>query len=279
MASLAAFSGPTFTQAQCEALFAAVLVHDDYFPDAVLPAQVDLDYSQDQLTASYALCRQLWLTGTDWSELDRIIQRLSQQLGKDEGALKAFKDVRAKFKHLQFSCHNLDARHTYPRWLHWITGVMGELQDGFRYGQYAAAKRYVTVLRLLMTWLPRLLIKREVEGFQHCTPESFRLHVKNQMADVRRLLSKPDCTGREFHDGRKVVSRMVAFYDDMKILYPSSDHDALTQIFSSINGLMGGMHDELVARKLAGTLDYAKDRFPLPDEIRERLTDITRAFP
>jgi hypothetical protein len=279
MASSAAFSGPEFTQAQCDALFAAVLVHDDYFPDAVLPARVDLDYSQDQLSASYALCRQLWLTGTDWSAFDRIIRRLGQQQGKDADALKAFKDIRAKFKHLQFSCHNLDVRHSYPRMLHWITGVMGEMQDGFRYGQYAAAKRYVTLLRLFMTRLPLVLIRREVDGFQPCSPESFRLYLKNQMDDVRRLLAKSDCTGKDFHDGRKVVSRMVAFYDDMKILYPSSDHDALTQIFSSINGLMGGMHDDLVARKLAGTLDYAKDRFPLPDEIRERLTDITRVFP
>jgi hypothetical protein len=268
-----------FPQEQCDALFAAILVHDDYFPDAVLPAHVQLDYTQEQLSASYLLCRQLWRSGTDWAELDRIVRVLSDAEGRDENTLKAFKDVRARFKHLHFACHNVDARHAYPRWLHWITGIMGEMLDGFKYGQSAAGKRYGLILRLFMSRGPRFLIQREVDQFAPCTPESFRTYVKGQIGELRAFLAKPDCTGKQFHDSRKVVSRMVAFYDDVKILYPSPDHDALTQVFSSINGLMGGMHDDLVERKMNGALDYSRDRFALPNEIRNGLTDITTAFP
>jgi hypothetical protein len=278
MAGSAALKDSAFSSAQCDALFAAILVHDDYFPDAVLPAHVQLDYSQEQLSASYSLCLQLWRSGTDWAELDRIVRVLSDAEGRDENALKAFKDFRARFKHLHFACHNVDARHAYPRWLHWITGIMGEMLDGFKYGQSAAGKRYGLILRLFMSRAPRFLIEREVDQFMPCTPQSFRTYVKGQIGELRAFLAKPDCTGKQFHDGRKVVSRMVAFYDDVKILYPSADHDALTQVFSSINGLMGNKHDELVERKMSGTLDYHKDRFVLPDEIRARLTDITQAF-
>ncbi len=278
MAAGAAFEFPHFSVEQCDALFAAVLVHDDFFPDAVLPGRVDLDYTQDQLSTSYALCRQLWLGGTDWVALDRIVRKLIQSRSKDDCALKAFKDMRAKFKHLHFSYHNIDGRHAYPRWLHWITGIMGELQDALKNDQLRAAKLYAFILRLFMTRGSRSLIAHEVDDFRPCSPESFRLYVKQQMDHLRLLLAKPQCTGKQFHEGRKVVSRMVAFYDDMKILFPSPDHDALTQIFSSINGLMGGMHDQLVERKMNGTLDYGKDHFPLPDDIRDRLTDIVEAY-
>jgi hypothetical protein len=152
------------------------------------------------------------------------------------------------------------------------------MQDGFKYGDSAAGKRFGLALRLFMTRGPRFLIEREVDSLRPCTTESFCAHVKGQMDTVGALLAQPECTAIQFHEGRKVVSRMVAFYDDMKILYPSPDHDALTEVFSSINGLMGRMHDDLIERKMKGSLDYKRDRFALPDEIRNRLTDITLAF-
>jgi hypothetical protein len=279
MAGPADLVGLTFSSEQCDALFAAVLVHDDYFPDAVLPEHVRLDYTQEQLGASYGLCLQLWRTGTEWPELAKIVRGMSDAGGGDVATLQAFKDFRARFKHLHFACHNVDARHAYPRWLHWFTGIMGEMLDGFKYGKTAVGRRYGLVLRLFMTRGPRHMIEREVDQFTPCTTESFRAYVKQQIDELRALLAKTECTGKQFHDGRKVVSRMVAFYDDMKILYPTPDHDALTQVFSSINGLMGSMHDDLVERKMNGTLDYKQDLFALPDTIRSRLTDIARAFP
>jgi hypothetical protein len=39
-----------FTSAQCNELFAAVLVHDELYPEAILPDAIHLDYTQEQLS-------------------------------------------------------------------------------------------------------------------------------------------------------------------------------------------------------------------------------------
>lgn len=49
-----------FPQAQCDALFAAVLAHDDIDLDAGLPDTIHLDYTPEQLDQCFRICKQLW---------------------------------------------------------------------------------------------------------------------------------------------------------------------------------------------------------------------------
>jgi hypothetical protein len=77
---------------------------------------------------------------------------------------------------------------------------------------------------------------------------------------------------------RKVISRQVAMYDNFKTLYPSAYHQSISQCVSTLNGLMGSLHDELIAKKFNKTQDYYKDVFVMPEEIRLRLKEYTEKY-
>ena len=68
-----------FSKAQCDQLFAAVLVHDGIYPDAKLPDAIHLDYSQEQLTQCYRICHQLWQEGANRMHLCQMIEKIYKQ--------------------------------------------------------------------------------------------------------------------------------------------------------------------------------------------------------
>lgn len=78
---------------------------------------------------------------------------------------------------------------------------------------------------------------------------------------------------------RKVVSRQVSFYDSMRTLVPNAEEARLSRFLSAINGLMGRMHDDMVEQAAAGSADYGRDGFPLPDDIRRRLETLVDHYP
>ena len=78
---------------------------------------------------------------------------------------------------------------------------------------------------------------------------------------------------------RIVISRQVAMYDNFKTLYPSSYHQSISQYLSTLNGLMGALHDKLIVKKFDKTQHYYKDKFVMSDEIRLRLEQLTNKYP
>ncbi len=66
-----ALDEPRFSAEQCDTLFAAVLAHDDIDLNATLPDAIHLDYTPEQLTQCYRICRQLWKDGVDRHDPDR----------------------------------------------------------------------------------------------------------------------------------------------------------------------------------------------------------------
>jgi hypothetical protein len=108
--------------------------------------------------------------------------------------------------------------------------------------------------------------------------DSFRQYIKNEINFIRLNLAKDKITSHEFHDMRKVISRQVAMYDNFKTLYPSAYHQSISKCVSTLNGLMGSMHDELIAKKFNKTQDYYKDVFVMPEEIRLRLKEYTEKY-
>ncbi len=269
---------PVVTSAESEALFAAVLVHDTIDLAATLPEPIALAFGPDRFARFFALARAAWADGVDRPGLARIATAAlrGRPLGAAEAA--AFKDVRARFKQLRFAYVMFDRAHDYPVALHRITKAMGHLQDALRHGRRLRAARHALVLRLLAARLPFDRMVRGFDRFRPSDPASFRTYLDGEMAAIRTALASPEITARHFHETRKIVSRLVAMFDCVDTLEPSPEHRAIVRYLSTINGLMGGMHDEMIARRLAGTQDYHGESFALPETVAVRLRRVERVF-
>ncbi len=264
-------AGPRFTTAQCDALFAALLVHDEIHPDAELPEALRLDYAPEQFAAAFALARQLWDTGCHRHALVRLTRKLSLGRHLDRADLGEFKDVRARFKQLRFASVMCDEAHVYSPALHRLTKTMGQLQDALKNGSQTRAAFRAAWLRLLLTGPAYRRITRGLDRFRPSSTASFHAFARSEMIEIRDFLARPRVTGKQFHDVRKIVSRLVAFYDAMNTLYPSAYHREIGRFVSTINGLMGGMHDGLIERRFSGEQNYRSETFLLPPEIAHRL--------
>ena len=267
-----------FTPAQCDALFGAVLVHDELYPDATLPDSIHLDYTQEQLSQCYQICRQLWQEGPNRQALIQMVDKICKQGKLNEQDQYEYYCMRAKIKHLRFAHIMFDKTHRYPRVFHWMTAVMGHLQDVLKNAAHSSVWPAALLVRLFLSKPLYAIAVKEIEGFQPSTVDSFRQYIKNEINFIRLNLAKDEITSHEFHDMRKVISRQVAMYDNFKTLYPSAYHQSISKFVSTLNGLMGSMHDELIAKKFNKTQDYYKDAFVMPEEIRLRLKEYTEKY-
>ncbi|PIR09999.1 MAG: hypothetical protein COV51_01070, partial [Gallionellaceae bacterium CG11_big_fil_rev_8_21_14_0_20_60_62] len=171
----------TFSAEQCDALFAAVLAHDDIDLGAQLPETISLDYTPDQLARCFAICKQLWQEGVDRAALVEMIATIARQHAQTAEEQLAFKYLRAKLKHLRFAFVVCDERHRYPRLFHWMTAIMGNLQDAFKNKQYAHVERIAVPVRFFLSRFVYALIGKEIDGFRPSTTESFRRYVHGQL--------------------------------------------------------------------------------------------------
>jgi hypothetical protein len=267
-----------FSAEQCDALFAAVLVHDEVHPDAELPDAIPIDYDQEQLARCYRVSRQIWEQGVDRQALVAITRKIRRYRSLSPEDQLLFKHVRARFKHLRAAYIATDEGHRHPGALQALTAVMGFLQDAFKHDRGAAMTWWAMVLRLFLTRYLYAWMTRSVYDFRTGDAESFRQYVEAEMHFVRLNLAKDEITSKDFHEMRKVVSRQVALYDNLKILYPSPHHNAVSRYLSTINGMMGSMHDELVLQKFKSAHGYYADTFELSGEIRQRLLALAEKF-
>ena len=267
-----------FSAAQCDALFSAVLVHDQLYPDAILPDSIHLDYTSEQLNECFQICQQLWQAGPNRVHLMNMMKKIYSQGKLDAKDQYDYYCMRAKIKHLRFAFVMFDERHKYPRIFHWMTAVMGHLQDVLKNAQYSSVKLASLLVKLFLTKPFYAMAANEIQQFQPSSVERFRKYVLDEMHFIRMNLAKGPVTSHEFHEMRKVISRQVAMYDNFKTLYPSAYHHRISQYISTLNGLMGSLHDELIAKKFDKTQHYYKDKFVIPDEIRLRLEELTNKY-
>lgn len=269
---------PPFSSEQCNALFAAVLVHDEIDLAATVPQTIHLDYTPEQFSQCFHICWQLWEDGVTRKDLSRIVDKISRHRRLDPADQQAFSHMRAKLKHLRFAYATFDRRHRYPRIFHWLTANLGYLQDFLKNRQFATLRRTVLLVRAMLAALPFAMLRREIDSFQPSTGSAFRDQVREQIEFVRVTTASGEVTSRNFHQVRKVVSRLVALYDNLKILYPTPFHHDVSRFLCTINGLMGAMHDDLVARNFEKTHDYHRDLLTIPMQIQRRLEALTRAY-
>lgn len=269
---------PVVPAALREALFAAVLAHDTIDLDATLPDTVPLEFGPNQFARFFAVARAVWTHGVDRRVLSRVAVAAipGQPLGPGDGA--AFRDIRARFKQLRFAYVMFARAHDYPPALHRITRVMGHLQDALKHGRRGQAAARALQLRLLATPGSFARIVREMDRFRPSDRASFRAYVDREMDTVRATLASPLVTARRFHETRKVVSRLVAMFDCVDTIEPSPEHRATVRYLGTINGLMGGLHDDMIARRMNGTQDYDAATFPLAVAVAERLRRLERAL-
>ena len=267
-----------FARDRLEALIAAIDINDAIDSGARLPASIGLDYPAERFTQGFRLSRQLWREGFDWRALDAMAACLRRGGVLDRPEQRHFKQIRARFKHLRFAFYLYDARHRSPPVLSLVTLVLGELQDSFRVREPADIRRHAARLRLLLTGPARALLIHETNRFHPSDAPSFRCFTESEIASLPPLLAASTTDAHAFHAARKVVSRRVSFHDDMRTLYPEPEHREMARALATINGLMGKLHDELVARDAAGTFRYARDRFALPDDIRVRLEQLVALY-
>ena len=267
-----------FTDAQCAALFEAVLVDDEVDAHTELPDRITLDHSPADLLDCYRICRQLWRTGIDRGTMiacNALLLR-DRDLGPEDRL--RFKYARARFKHLRFACALYSERHTYPILLDWMTTLLGHLQDAFKTGLAGRVRREAILCRLFLARGPWRLLCREVDRLIPTTSAGFRDYVAREIATLEGILSHARLTGAQFHATRKVAGRLVSFYDTLRTIAPSDEAFRMSRALAAINGLMGAMHDGLIERRVAGTQDYHRDPFALPDEIRDRIAALVARY-
>lgn len=260
-----------FSPAQCEALFEALLIDDVINLDVALPKTHSDIYTQDQLNACYQISYQLWREGLSRDLLKQMIDKIYYQGELNAIDKYAFYCMRAKIKHLRFAYVMFDERHKYPRIFHWMTAVMGYMQDVLKSPQHSSVKFAAMLVKFFLIKPIYAAATKEFEKFTPSTPENFRLYLRESIKFISLNLEKDKLSSHEFHEVRRVISRLVAFYDCMYILYPSKDEQAVLLYLSTINGLMGSLHDDLIVAKFKKTKDYHKDTFDMPDEIKQRL--------
>jgi hypothetical protein len=270
---------PRFTRAQCDALFAAVLVDDTVDLDAELPRSAYKVPDAALLVECYRLARQLWQDDTDRDTLLGIVRELRRQGTPDPDTQVTFKHIRAKFKQLRATYATCDATHAYPPAFHRLAATMGRLQDAFKNRQHFATARYALAMRCLL--MPALYrrIAREIDAFTPTTSAAFARYVQAEMGRARAALDRPAVTGHEFHTVRKIVSRQAALHCALTTLRPACDeHATVFRCLATVNGLMGAFHDELVEKSFRKTQDYDTETFAMPVAIRERLTALVQWF-
>lgn len=270
-AAIRGSAGRRFTAAQCDALFAAILIDDEVDPQTPLPATIGFDFAQADLIDCFRLAHQLWETGFDRRLLVRAAVTLLRDGDLDEADRLAFKHVRAKFKHLRYAHALYGAEAAYPPMLDRITITMGHLQDAFRHRRRSATMLHAALLRLRLA--PPLVTRlhREADRLVPVTAAEFGARLERDAVRLAAFVATERVTGRELHAARKIIGRQVSFYDTLRTLAPAAETERMSRALSAINGLMGALHDDLVIEKARRRSSYDEDRFVLPGSIRTRL--------
>ena len=260
-----------FPSVQCNALFEALLIDDLIDLEVALPKALQVSYSQEQLNECYQISHQLWREGLSRELLKQMIDKIYHQGELNAVDKYEFYCMRAKIKHLRFAYVMFDNKHRFPIMFHWMTASMGYMQDVLKSPQPISVKLAAILVRLFLTKPIYSIATNEFDKFVPSTPENFHLYLAEGINFIASNLLKDKVTSHEFHEVRRVISRLVAFYDCMYVLYPSDDQHAVLLYLSTINGLMGSLHDDLIVAKLNKTQNYYKDTFAMPVDIKERL--------
>ncbi|MGY2182057.1 hypothetical protein [Pseudomonas agarici] len=263
---------PQATQAQLAALTQNILDNDEINLEAYCPTNPAPDFTEEELADCYRLAWQLLTSGMSISSTRRLVFTIAIRRSATPEQALSFKLMRARFKKMRFACANYSEQHAPPERLHSITRLMGVFQDAYKSGQnlrtfWFGIKLWCRLRSDFFEELREILVKAGLS-----TVESFQRYIATEDQHlVAAVQENPLLTARRFHELRKVISRRIALNDTRRALHPTPELDAVSRFLATINGLMGGMHDDLVLKKTRNELDYDNELFKLPDEIAGRI--------
>lgn len=260
-----------FSAAQCEALFKALLLHDEINLEVSLPKPRPESYTQVQLNEYFQLSHQLWRDGLSRLMLLEMIEKIYHQGKLDADDKHKFYCMRAKIKHLRYAFLMFDRNHRFPMMFHWMAAVMGYMQDLLKSSQHSSVKRVALLVKLFLTKPIYALVIKKFDKFIPSSSENFHQYLDDSIDFINSKLIKDKLTSHEFHEVRRVISRFVSFYNCVYILYPHNYQHAVLLYLRTINGLMGSLHDDLIVASFNKTQNYHKDTFKIPTEIKQRL--------
>ena len=260
-----------FSVAQCEALFKALLLHDEINLEVSLPKPRPESYTQVQLNEYFQLSHQLWRDGLSRLLLLEMIEKIYHQGKLDADDKHKFYCMRAKIKHLRYAFLMFDRNHRFPMMFHWMAAVMGYMQDLLKSSQHSSVKRVALLVKLFLTKPIYALVIKKFDKFIPSSSENFHQYLDNSIDFINSKLIKDRLTSHEFHEVRRVISRIVTFYNCIYILYPDNYQYVVLLYLRTINGLMGSVHDDLIVASFNKTQNYHKDTFEMPTVIKQRL--------
>ena len=260
-----------FSAAQCEALFKALLLHDEINLEVSLPKPRPESYTQVQLNEYFQLSHQLWRDGLSRLMLLEMIGKIYHQGKLDADDKHKFYCMRAKIKHLRYAFLMFDRNHRFPMMFHWMAAVMGYMQDLLKSSQHSSVKRVALLVKLFLTKPIYALVIKKFDKFIPSSSENFHQYLDNSIDFINSKLIKDRLTSHEFHEVRRVISRIVTFYNCIYILYPDNYQYVVLLYLRTINGLMGSVHDDLIVASFNKTQNYHKDTFEMPTVIKQRL--------
>ena len=120
--------------------------------------------------------------------------------------------------------------------------------------------------------------RRRNRGFKPSGHDGFEDWVADEISFLEKELREDKVTPKEFHEMRKVISRLVAVFDTMNVMDPSANSRQVTRVLSTLNGRMGSIHDEFIRGKLDGSLDYYDDKIKVPRDVKKLAGDLVELF-
>ncbi|MBB3941596.1 hypothetical protein GGR39_003277 [Novosphingobium fluoreni] len=265
-----------FPPSVVDALFEAVEMDDVVDPVVSLPDPIPMACDAAEMRRCLDLCLQFWREGAIRQDLLSLTGTLLRTGDLPPDQRRRYKLIRARYKHLRFALVLYSAAHRAPLLFRATVAVMGHLQDAYRNDRHGAARRYALVLRSLLTWPVWRAVQRQVGTLRLDDAKGFLRYRLSELQRLSQWLAAETLTAHRFHAMRKIVSRMVSFYDTRRSLAPCEQTYQMSRYLSAINGLMGGMHDDLVESAVSGLQDYHRDAFLLPQDIRSRLLALTQ---
>lgn len=262
-----------------QALFVAVEEDDRVEANINLPQRIGWHCSLESIRDNYALCLQFWEDGFSRQELLQLVNGFLQDPQLAAATRMRYKYIRARYKHFRFAQQLYGGQHRANRLFHTTTVVLGHFQDAFRNGNQKNLQIYGNLLRVLLSRPVWSWVRYALRHIHLTSERDFIAYRQTQIGLLRTLIANPQLTGKQFHDVRKIISRLVSFYDTLRSIAPGNrEAQQISRFLAAINGLMGDRHDVMVADKLAGGDLYDRPT-PLDIDIRQRLELLLSRIP
>jgi hypothetical protein len=242
------------------------IVHDN----PTLPPEIRVDSAvanRSDVRKLFILSRDLWERGFNRKALKFMIRKVEEGEALSQRESDEFRQVRAYLKQLRAAFIAFDKHHEAPKHLDELAAQMGHVSDAVKNGKKRRARREAEALIDLLSRGKITRVEEEIRSFEPANRQSFVRWLNVQGDKLEENLGELKMTPKQFHDTRKVISRVVAAYDVMSALAPSEHAEEMIRYLSTLNGKMGTRHDVLIAQSLNDGLDYEHDLLIVSDDI------------